>query len=305
MIGGRRALALAAILALAACQPRSGECTGLHNCLSATPGVVLGGDPALRIKAQRDLRLAAATYAAWLGRDAPRGAVVLDAAARGSSKSLDGMSWRLTYDATMREALAAAGEGSGPSLDRPGVLAHEICHKYASLVFRGSRGEDRTIPDMLDEVAAVSCETQALRDERLDDFSRYFGAGGTIPWRRFLLARHPLKASPAMMAAVQSLQASGKATVTFDLKQGSSSARDVGLFYGQAAAFIEFVKVRSCRGQRAIGELLVSYEPGAGLDPWLRAHGAALCLPTSEPAFARSFAQFMAARRREGRAKSA
>jgi hypothetical protein len=146
---------------------------------------------------------------------------------------------------------------------------------------------------MLDEVAAISCETQELKRARLDQFARRFADGKLIPWDRFLVTRHPLKTDAAMVRALSQLRRSGKSAVVFDIKPGSSYAGKVALFYSQAATFGEFVSARSRRGREAIGELLATYDPREGLDQWLRAHGTGLCLPPSTAEFEASFAAFV------------
>ncbi|MFL6843385.1 MAG: hypothetical protein ACJ8ER_00710 [Allosphingosinicella sp.] len=149
------------------------------------------------------------------------------------------------------------------------------------------------MPDMLDEVAAISCETDELKRTRLDLFAQLFAEGKIIGWDAFLATRHPLKTDPAMIRALSALEKSGGSAVTFDIKPGSSYARKVALFYSQGAAFGAFVRARSCAGERVIGLLLTTYDPGEGLDRWLHTKGAGLCLPGSAKQFGEAFVQFM------------
>jgi hypothetical protein len=163
---------------------------------------------------------------------------------------------------------------------------------YASRL-RAGLGADEILPDMLDEVAAISCETRHLRSAKLDLFARLFGEGKLIPWDGFLVTRHPLKADPAMIRALAQLGKSGRGAMAFDLKPGSSYAGKVALFYSQGAAFGDFISTRSCRGRQAIGGLLATYDPREGLDQWLRSNGARFCLPTSISGFEESFSRFV------------
>jgi hypothetical protein len=124
-------------------------------------------------------------------------------------------------------------------------------------------------------------------------FERRLADEKLIPWDVFLNTRHPLKTDAGMVSALSQLRRSGKSAVVFDVKPGSSYAGKVALFYSQAAVFGQFVSARSCRGRGAVGELLTNYDPRAGLDQWLRAHGTGLCLPRSMTEFEASFAAFV------------
>lgn len=279
------------------CYSEAADCSQLADCMSSKHGIIVGRDTAARNAAHQELDLAAATYATWLNRAPPPGVVILDPKRADAfdvvaAGSQSGMFWRLTYGEAVREASGAAGHGAA-RLDRPGVLAHEICHKYATVAFGAARQRNQALPAMLDELAAVSCETQALRSERLQEFSRHFFNEDTIPWEHFLAAPHPLTGSRAAEEAMRAARLSGRSTLTFTLPPASSLARDVEVFYGQAGAFVEFVRVRSCKGLGAVGSLLLTYDSERGLEAWLRSNGHALCLPTSTRAFAREFQEFM------------
>lgn len=317
-----RLSAIALLLALGSCRrlPELASCGGAPDCLAKAHGVVIGRDATARLAAARELDSAAASYAAWFqGKTAAAGLVILDAAAAGNSSAVRGTSWTLTYDLGAKQATdgvsgpprpgppdARLGDASGNGViravsrdngefdvSRPGVLAHEICHRYASRAFAQAWRRKRRLPDMLDEVAAISCETEELRDERLALFARMFAAGKVIPWDEFLTTRHPLKSDPAMIRAMKRLGNPGQGAVAFEIKPGSSHEGKVALFYAQAAAFEAFVSAGSCKGKQAIGQLLTTYDPQTGLDPWLRTYGARLCLPSSVPAFQKSFARYV------------
>ncbi|HEX8126670.1 MAG TPA: hypothetical protein VF548_13925 [Allosphingosinicella sp.] len=279
-------------------------------------GVVIGRDSRERLLAARELDSAAASYSAWFpGKPAVAGLVLLDSSAARRASLVRGTSWTLTYDLASKpgmeglSAIARPGpsnardwaRGKGPLLaardknvvfdvTRPGVLAHEICHRHAARAFAQAWSPSRKLPDMLDEVAAISCETEELKAGRLELFARLFADGKLIPWDGFLVTRHPLKEDPAMIRALAGL---GKGAVAFDIKPGSSYELKVALFYAQAAAFGDFVNRRSCRGRQAIGNLLATYDPREGLDHWLRSSGARFCLPASVGKFEESFSQAM------------
>lgn len=304
-------------LALAGCDrlDPTPDCLGAPSCLQSEHGVVVGRDDSARRAAVRELGSAAATHRQWFdGRPASPGLVLLDPAAKAHVRRIRGTRWTLTYDlAIQRAAESLAGPPQIPAggaarderdpatpfsvsrsngdfdVARPGVLAHEICHRHALRAFDSAWRGKTALPDMLDEVAAISCETDALRASRLDLFARLFAAGELISWNGFLATRHPLKTDPEMIRTLARLGKAGAGAVTFDIEPGSAHEGKVALFYSQAAAFGDFVAARSCRGRRAIGALLTTYDPRQGLDRWLRDRGAALCLPRSlgefEPAF--------------------
>ena len=319
-------------LIVSGCQTFSNPCRGIERCLSSLHGIILGGSSSSRNAAKRELQQAASTYYSWTGKSPPSGAVALDQAARRSFESLGAISWRLTFDPTIARNLRAAivrandsasgAKSSSPNeseksplpdyegnstydLDRPGVLAHEICHKYASLLFDSVWHKRRDFPDMLDEVAAISCESRQLKSERLDEFSRLVGQGEVIPWDTFLLTEHPLKSDKSINDALQRLQASGSNTVTFSLGTDSSYTRKTDLFYNQGAAFGEFLRTKSCYGGRALGELLVSYDQKKGLNAWLSSHGPRMCLPSSTATLGRAIREFIEDRKVGRRAGSA
>jgi hypothetical protein len=246
---------------------------------------------------------------------------MLDGAVAGQASLVRGTAWTLTYDLPaggamdgdpafpksgrggirMKENFLAARRGNAEfDVTRPGVLAHEICHRYAARAFAKAWGRATFLPDMLDEVAAISCESEVLRAARVDLFAGLFADGKVIPWDEFLVTKHPLKSDPAMVQALKRLDKPGQAAVTFDIEPGSSYEGKVALFYSQAAAFGEFVGAHSCSGRHAIGELLATYDPRGGLDPWLRDHGRDLCLPNNASEFERAFARFFRNRQATG-----
>jgi hypothetical protein len=190
-------------------------------------------------------------------------------------------------------SLAISRGHGGFDMTTPGVLAHEICHRYAARAFAQAWRRSRRLPDMVDEIAAISCEPEEMKASRLDLFARLFAEGKSIPWEEFLITGHPLKTDPAMVRALAQLGKSGKGAATFEIKPGSTHGSKVALFYAQAAAFGEFLTVRSCRASQAIGGLLTTYDPHTGLDQWLRSRGADFCLPSSLAGFKQSFAHFI------------
>jgi hypothetical protein len=316
-------------LALGSCQGSSepASCGGASDCLASAPGVVIGRDASARRAAGRELLSAATSYSAWFpGEKAAPGLIVLDKAAAGKASLVRGTLWTLKYDLAAKPALdgglprpagpkaATHGAwGNGTSLavsqengefdvTRPGVLAHEICHRHASRAFARTWRRRVALPDMLDEVAAISCEGEELRAARFDLFARLFADGKVIPWDGFLVTKHPLKSDPATIRALASLGNSGRDTVTFEIKRGSSYERKVALFYSQAAVFGDFLATHSCQGRQAIGNLLVTYDPRETLDQWLRSNGTRLCLETSVGEFEEAFWGFMKQRNAVSRA---
>lgn len=143
---------------------------------------------------------------------------------------------------------------------------------------------------MLDEVAAISCESATMKDERLHQFARSFSKGSYIPWQAFLATKHPLKGDEAMKA-MSRLARPGSGTVTFDIRSGSAYGSKLAIFYSQAAAFGAFLEARSCKGMRVFGHLLSTYDSRRGLDQWLRVNGARFCLPSSIGAFETAFSR--------------
>jgi hypothetical protein len=303
------------LVVLANCQrlPENDGCNGVIGCLSSSNGIVLGGDSAARLAATRELQSAAAARSAWFGGRAPRpGLVILDAGSARNAKFVTAKDWTLNY-ARLADNRA---EGDGPSrrgddggaadvpfavdaagaefdVTRPGVLAHEICHRHAHRAFEQAWGPNSVLPDMLDEVVAVSCESKDMKEERIRQFARSVTQGNSIPWRDFLNTRHPLKNQDAMKA-MSRLAKPGSGAVTFDIRPGSAYGLKLAVFYSQAAAFGAFLDARSCKGKRVFGQLLSTYDSRQDLDYWLHVNGARFCLPLSVAAFEDAFSRFIA-----------
>jgi hypothetical protein len=317
-MAGLRPLALAAAFLIASCREASpaAGCGALANCLATPHGIILGRDPAARAVAANELRFAAGAYRGWLGEEAPPGLLILDTRAKKDSGRVGGTAWTMTYDlvgdsamagpvpasdastaqggADSDEPLAVSRANSDFDITRRGVLAHEICHKYASFAFNRIWSGQRRLPDMLDEVAAISCETNVSRSQRVRLFASRFAKGQAIPWRGFLATAHPLKGDAAVSKVLESLGTDGKNTVTFDIRPGSRYEGQIALFYSQAAAFGGFLETGACKGKAAIGRLLTTYDPEAGFDSWLKANGREFCLPSSSAEFGRLFGQHLA-----------
>jgi hypothetical protein len=300
---------LATLLALASCQRQlaSDDCNAVIDCLSSRYGIVLGSDAAARVAAMRELRSAAAAYSDWLdGKVPPPGLVILDLKAAHNAKFIRESEWTLNFarsgsgqsgggEELIRrgDTPFTASETSGEfDVTRPGILAHEICHYHASRAFKQAQGGSSRLPDMLDEVAAISCESEDMKNERVRQFAQSFTQRSFIAWTAFLETRHPLKNQEAMNA-INRLAKPASGVVAFDIPPGSAYGSKLAIFYSQAAAFGAFLDARSCKGKQAFGQLLSTYDPRQGLDRWLHSNGARFCLPSSVAAFEESFSQYI------------
>lgn len=306
---------IVASISLGSCErfPDGDGCNGVIGCLSSTNGIVLGRDASARHAAARELDSAAAAYFAWFGKLPPDGLIILNVMSADNAKFIAGTEWTLNYtrsavsdeggdrpappqrtgDAGAPETPFAISETSAEfDIARPGVLAHEICHRHASRAFEQAWGREADFPHMLDEVAAISCESEAMKDERTRQFLRSFATGDYIPWRSFLTTKHPLK-DDETMKAMSRLAPLGSGTVAFDIQPGSVYGAKLAVFYSQAAAFGAFLEARSCKGMRVLGHLLSTYDRRQGLDRWLRSNGPRFCLPSSVQAFETAFAHYM------------
>jgi hypothetical protein len=265
----------------------------------------------------RELQFAASSYSGWFdGQAGLPGLVILDASARDDGRFIRETAWTIIYDRSPAWSMGGDGRPYAPQkagprdsavnaksfalsraggefdLTRRGILAHEICHKYAFQAFEQAWGGGRVFPDMLDEAAAISCESEQMKAERISQFAEQFAKGAAIPWHEFLATKHPFKDGEAMKE-LRRLAGAGRGAVTFDISPGSPYEAKIGIFYSQAAAFGAFVSERSCKGTQAIGALLSTYDPRHDLDQWLRSNGARLCLPNSIDAFEKSFFEYI------------
>lgn len=151
---------------------------------------------------------------------------------------------------------------------------HEICHVFFANSMRG-------VPysDALDEVAAVSCETDAFLSLRVQDFKAITKRIDPVSWDEFLRMRHPVKGQRELAKALSAGVSRAETSLSFALDSESDLGRSVDLFYSRAAVFALFWQAR-CPGMGVLTDLAESMAENKKFSEWLAASDSE-CVPSS------------------------
>lgn len=280
---------------LASCDARhTASCTKHTSCYAVGSVYVVGAPEDQKLSIAEALKNAARSYRTWAMAEPPPGLILFDKSVRLSDSISGRAGWKFSYD-TKRDPHYNFGRAShsseapltgeagqpGTSLDSS-VLAHEVCHKYAQYLFSETRSSSNKLPDAVNEIAAVSCESADRKRERLKEFRGLYKQGRHVAWGAFLSSSHPLK-DTLLLTKIKSFGTAAKSnhmTFTFDRNSGLGSK--VEAFYGQSAAVATFLESRNCADASAVGRLIKEYDAKLGLGPWL---ARASCLPRNVAEF--------------------
>jgi hypothetical protein len=196
--------------------------------------------------------------------------------------------WRLRYDPSgpqkLSDVLAEIGEAQGTELylaegedfdmgghgvadtsgDRVETNAHEVCHAF----FSNAMG-NRPTADVLEEIAAISCESDKGIGARVADFKRLFGETQLMPWDDFLQLEHPLKSEPEFAQLVGGAVDKAKTSVSFTIDNRSPLGRNIDRFYSQSALFISVWK-ELCPKQNILGDMAAKLSSGVRFSNWIK-----------------------------------
>lgn len=151
---------------------------------------------------------------------------------------------------------------------------HEICHALFSNSMAG-----RSYSDAMDEIAAVSCESDDYLGLRMQDFKKSAGEFDPVPWNEFLEMRHPLKDHNEFAKALRAGASRAETSLGFVLDNESELGRSVDLFYAQAAVFSLYWKAR-CPNENILSDLARSLSEKTKFSEWLAASNSK-CVPGS------------------------
>lgn len=265
------------------------RCSIDAECLSTENGFIVGGSKAERVRAVRELDLAAANFRIWTGHSAPFGAISLRNGLDLPWLERVRIKWFLNFDPVetgrvergLQQTLKDAGSHAQPVANRPvsydsGDLSHEICHRYVDwLTVRA--GAHKSVPDMINEAAAISCEPETARARRFQ--AARPGDKRAIDAAEIDSRHNPLSVSPEVV------KASGVAgsmqrpkTITFVIEPGTTLSENVADFYYRSAELQQFLRSRSCVGRSGIGSLIASATMGQSYKKWWRDREGEACL---------------------------
>lgn len=157
------------------------------------------------------------------------------------------------------------GSGAGSS-DRLDTNAHEICHAY----FSNAMG-NLSFADVLEEIAAISCESDNAIDERVVDFKSLFGEEQLVPWDDFLELDHPLKAEPEFSALIGDAVDEAQTSLSFTINNQTELGRHIDRFYSQSAVFVSVWK-ELCPGRNALGDMATKLSTGVKFSEWIESN---------------------------------
>ncbi|MBL4940850.1 MAG: hypothetical protein JKY81_04215 [Colwellia sp.] len=174
-------------------------------------------------------------------------------------------------------------------LNKANILAHEVCHKLLinkvdEKGLRKKSNADETgrlgyghslLPDWFDEMAAVICENQYLKTDRLSDLT-----GDFIPFSQYLNMEHPVMAQQqeqikALMAKMKQ-QLKQKSTekkddthyvMVMDISEADESSRLAVKFYSQTALFSQFLEKKF--GNNIFKTLTEKFVQGINVEHWI------------------------------------
>jgi hypothetical protein len=147
--------------------------------------------------------------------------------------------------------------------DRVETNAHEVCHAF----FTNAMG-NRPTADVLEEIAAISCESDKGISVRVADFKRLFGERQLMPWDEFLQLEHPLKSEPEFAELIGGAVDKAKTSVSFTIDNRSPLGLNIDRFYSQSALFISVWK-ELCPKQNVLGDLAAKLSSGVKFSSWI------------------------------------
>ena len=162
------------------------------------------------------------------------------------------------------------------------ILSHEVCHKFMILLMEQKGLQNKTyakpryghteLPDWFDEIAAISCESEAMRKKRLSDFYAKGNADSLLPIAEFLSVEHPsLKVmekqlSQLVAKAKANVNASGFAMEVMEINE-EKSEESLTDYYVQALLFDRFIE--ASLGEGAVKELVELLAQQRSVEAWL------------------------------------
>lgn len=293
-------------------------------CAGTALGAVLAPDAAVAGALASAMPRAERAFSAHFGRDAHRYVVAIGAENRGRIVSLRehglvvlpwlteaerGTSVEASIRAAVEPRLRAAGmtdeqinrqvasavaqaqnslASRGPDA---GIVAHELGHLWLRAAFAAdspSEGEGRygsTLPDWLDETAAVLMETDELTASRRTQFTTLAREHPEriLPLTEYFTREHPIHRQARALAESTGAREGGASVRVVTQQEAESAGMDItggAAFYAQTRAFADFLTERA-GGERVFAAIAESLAHGQSMDAWLSQDGRAWRLPAS------------------------
>lgn len=211
------------------------------------------------------------------------------------SRRLEGVLDNIGYAATVdrflvrTEDLEPAGFASeGERMDAIlNTATHEVCHMFFHNLM-----DTRPYSDALDEIAGISCESEASISQRVEQFKRLMQEGPPMDWDEFLEQGHPIKRQIELVEAMDEAGEQTDEALHFTVDLGSELGRQIDLFYHQSAVFVRFWQQR-CPDRGVLHDLAKSMSNDMNFSDWLLSNDLG-CSPNSIREFEDAIAETLA-----------
>lgn len=175
------------------------------------------------------------------------------------------------------------------NIAKSNVLGHELCHKLLikkvsseGLINKSDNSLNNHIgyghtllPDWFDEIAAVMCENQHLKTQRISNLEYDF-----IPFRKYLKMEHPVMAQEqekikALMEKMQKKiknsskenENSNQYMMIIDLDEKDELTNLATKFYSQTTLFAQFLQLKL--GDNIFRALTNQFTQGVNVEKWI------------------------------------
>lgn len=262
-------------------------CQFRSYCEYADDVYILSEDAAKRDLMKKALPVARERFEDLFAYEPITGTLLLDRAVGEPLPIKIQSTWRLRYDPSgpqkLSDVLAEIGGAQGAEFylvkgediemgghgvadkgeDRVETNAHEVCHAF----FSNAMG-NRPSADVLEEIAAISCESDEGISARVADFKLLFGETQLMPWDDFLQLEHPLKSEPKFAELVGGAVDKAKTSVSFTIDNKSPLGRNIDRFYSQSALFVSVWK-ELCPKHNVLGDMSVKLSSRVKFSKWI------------------------------------
>lgn len=143
------------------------------------------------------------------------------------------------------------------------TAAHEVCHMFFHNIM-----DTRPYSDALDEIAAISCESDDSINRRVEQFERLMQERPPMEWDTFLRQRHPIKRQAELVEAMNKASEETDEALEFTVDLGSELGRQIDLFYHQSAVFVRFWQQR-CPAQGVLHNFAIAASNDKSFSDWL------------------------------------
>jgi hypothetical protein len=159
--------------------------------------------------------------------------------------------------------MAIHGLGGQQSAERLNVAVHEVCHVLFSNAMKGIRHSAA-----MNEIAAISCESEESVSRRLISFKKLLDRDRMIPWDQFLQMDHPIKEDKQFYGLLDTAARKAETNISFTLDNQSNLGEGLELFYSQSAAFVRTWRME-CDQENILHDMVIQLSKGRTFSEWL------------------------------------